>query len=121
MSKRRHLKPTRQTPVFVTIPKLIESEDYSTIVVILFLITMGLLIFTFPRYIFAGLSFDFFLLVAWQLYSGVGLKNSGWNRKIIATHTKEHEPALFYRNLGIWVVAGVVTFLMFLGMYFLMA
>ena len=120
MSRRRHVKPVRQTAEFVGFPKLIEGEDYTLIVILLIGITMGLFVFTFPKYLFAGVAFDVFLLVIWQFYSGVALK-AGWsNRKIIAKHTREDQPRLFYRTLMVWGIAGLAALVSFFIRYFLL-
>ena len=115
MSKRKHVKPVRpQKAVHVTLPKLIDGENYGVILLLLFVVTAAILTFSFPRYILAGVAFDFFLLALWQVYSGIALTITA--RKVIAKYASELEPALFYRHLAMWLIVGVVALGGFWGM-----
>ena len=113
MSRRKPIKRVKSNIVFVSVPKLIEGDDYSIAVIILFVLTLSLF-FIFPQYILAGLAFDFCLLAIWQLYSGVALNITSWGRKVIAAYSRESQPALFYQNVAICFVLAVIMLCSFL-------
>ena len=94
------------------IPVLVEGEDYTILIVLLFVVMVAFFSLFSPRYAIMSFSFSYFLLAAWQLYSGIALTMLNWNKRFVAKYTQDREPSLFYLNMAVCFVMGIVAFMM---------